>query len=175
MQVLEILIHAETRIRSPKSMPIKNIGPVSTRNHLLPKRTRLIEVPPTPVSNQSYLRRLQKARNGEERRRREERREHFLGRDCNTSGTQSITENRSIKINISFSTCTDPINVHPYQYLHTQKGETECMIADMLDAGIIQINEMVNPPVGWLIPNSSSALLSTSKNEGWNITKSKCK
>jgi len=35
---------------------------------------------------------------------------------------------------------TDPINVHPYQYLHTQKEETECMIADMLDAGIVQIN-----------------------------------
>ncbi|KAG7010876.1 hypothetical protein SDJN02_27674, partial [Cucurbita argyrosperma subsp. argyrosperma] len=135
---------------------------------------------------------------------------------------------------------TDPINVHPYQYLHTQKGETECMIADMLDAGTwtylhfnldltrdslhrarypLQLGHflapasdplssilqdfrqssrspstsptkikfifpygsmlrfavtapnslaqgIVKPPVGWLNPNSSSALSSKSTNEG---------
>ena len=55
-----------------------------------------------------------------------------------------------------------PLNIRPYKYPYAQKSEIECIIAEMLEAGIIQPNQSsfstpssIDAQEGWVMAHVS--------------------
>lgn len=77
-----------------------------------------------------------------------------------TQPNDQLPPQRTHDHTITLKEGSDPVSIRPYRYPHIQKGEIECMVQDMLKAGIMQPSHS---------PFASPVILVKKKDDSWRF------